>query len=357
MAERSKDLPAPAAWNGPPPCYLRAVAIDVRQPYYNLRAEGACGDLAIAPTAGTAERFGRQAVLWRPRRDGGDVLVPAGALAAFAGGPPLLFTVEIARSAFSTVTDLPSGFGSGALTLCLSNRRSRAGLGEDAAIAPDWACSIGVEAARERAEGLRRNEPGPSAAPVGSRIAGWAASAEAAAFLDEAARQATGTGSMRLPFALLEIHVSAPVDSAGADGVYPLRPGATADVVPVRYGLEFEPRRTRWRYVVTTRGGAVDAATLSVCDSAEKPVLFAADVPAVGPLPGADATRAFLSSEPIALAQRPLRSFYLQGERGSGRRGPAKLIDPLPGPSPDGLVHRGGGDDAAALVSEIYVYL
>lgn len=356
MAEPSKALPARAAWNGPPPRYWRAIAIDARQPYYNLRSDGACGDLAIAPTAGTAERFGRQAVLWRPRRDGGDVLVPAGALAALAGGPPLLFTVEIVRPAFSAVTDLPPGFGGGALTLCLSNRRSRAGLGEEAAIAPDWTRSIGVEAALERAGSLRRNEPGPSAASTGSRD-GWAGSEEAAAFLDEAARQATGTSPRRLPFALLELHVSAPVDSAGAGGVYPLRPAPSGDVVPVRYGLEFEPRRTRWRYVVAIRGGAVDSATLRVRDSAEKPVLFEADVSAVGPLPGADATRAFLSSEPIALAQRPLRSFYLQGERSAGRRGPAKLIDPLPGPGPDALVHRGGGGDAAALVSEIYVYL
>ncbi len=350
MAEPSNALAAPAAWNGPPPCYRRAIAIAARQPYYNLRSDGACGDLAIAPTAETAERFGQQAVLWRPRRDGGDVLVPAGALKALAGGPPLLFTVEIARPAFSAVTDLPPGFGGGALTLCLSNRHSRAGLGEEAALAPDWTRSIGVGAALERAGSFRRNAPG-------SRIEGWAGSEEAAAFLDEAARQATGTSLRRLPLALLELHVCAPVDAAEDEGVYPLRPGATEEVAPVHYRLEFEPRRTRWRYVIATRGGAVDAATLSVRDPAEKPVLFAADVSAVGPLPGADATRAFLSAEPIALAQRPLRSFYLQGERSAGRRGPAKLIDPLPGPGPDALVHRGGGNDAAALVSEIYVYL
>jgi hypothetical protein len=357
VAEPSKELPGHGAWNGPPSRYRRAIAIDARQPYYNLRANGACGDLAIAPTAATAERLGRQSALWRPRPDGGDVLVPQGALVALAGGPPLLFTVDIARAGFSTVTDLPPGFGSGALTLCLSNRRSRAGRGEDAAIAPDWTRSIGIEAALARAESLRRNEPGPSAAGAASRTDGWAGSEEAAVFLDEAARQATETRLRRLPFALLELHVSAPVDAAGADGVYPLRPAPSGDALPVRYGLEFEPRRTRWRYVVATRGGSVDAATLSVLDPAAKPVLFEADVSGVGPLPGADSTRAFLSSEPIALAQRPLRSFYLQGERSAGRRGPAKLIDPLPGPGPDALVHRGGGGDAAALVSEIYVYL
>lgn len=355
MPETSQPRPASGSLNGPPARYRLAVSIAVRQPYYNLRADGACEDLAIAPTAGTVERLARQAVLWRPRRGGGDILAPAGALAALAGGSPLLFTVDIARTVFCAVTDVPPGFGSGALTLCLSNRRSRAGPGEDAAIAPDWVRSIGVEAALGRAEGLARNEPGPSAAP-GAGIEGWAGSAEASAFLDEAARQATGTGLRRLPFALLELHLSAPDGDSGA-GVYPLRAGAQAHAGPVRYRLEFEPRRTRWRYVVATRGGMVDAAKLEVRDHAEKPILFEADVPAVGPLPGADSTRAFLSSEPIALAQRPLRSFYLEGERSAGRRGRSKLIDPLPGPGPDSLVHRGGGGDDAAPVSEIYVYL
>jgi hypothetical protein len=357
MSEQPQKLSPPGAWNGPPACYRRAISIAVRQPYYNLRADGACRDLAIVPTAGTAERLGRQAVLWRPRSDGGDLLAQEGSLAALADGSPLLFTVEIVRPAFITVTDLPPGFGTGALTLCLSNRRSRASLGADAGIAPDWTRSIGVAAALERGQSLRRNEPALSAAPAPGRIEGWAGSGEAAAFLDEAARQATATGRRRLPFALLEFHLSPPADAAGGGGVYPLRPGASADVVPVRYWLDFEPRRTRWRYVVASRGAVVDSATLSVGDPAEKPVLFEADVCAVGPLPGADSTRAFLSAEPIALAQRPLRSFYLEGERSVGRRGAAKLIDPLPGPGPDSLLHRGGGGDASALVSEIYVYL
>ncbi|HEX8622834.1 MAG TPA: hypothetical protein VF718_12780 [Allosphingosinicella sp.] len=357
MADPPKALATPSAWNGPPPRYRRAIAIAARQPYYNLRSDAACFDLAIAPTAGTAERLRRHSVLWRPRRDGGDLLVPGGAPAALAGEPPLMFTVEIERPAFSAVTDLPPGFGGGAATLCLSNRHSRAGTGDEAAITPDWSRSIGVEAALERAASLRRNEPRPSPAPKDSRIEGWAASGEAAAFLDEAARQATGTRLRRLPFALLEIHLSEPVDAAGDGGVYPLSPGPAADLAPVQYQLQFEPRRTRWRYVIAIRGNAVDAATLSVGDAAEKPILFEADDSGVGPLPGADQTRAFLSAEPIALAQRPLRSFYLQGERGAGRRGLAKLVDPLPGPGPDALLHRGGGDDASALVSEIYVYL
>jgi hypothetical protein len=348
VAEPAKDLAAAPARNGPPPGYRRAIAIDVRQPYYNVRADGACADLAIAPTAGTAERLGGQRVLWRRRPDGIDILVPPGALAALAGGPPLFFTVGIERPSFCAVTDLPAGFGSGAASLCLSNRRSRAAPGEGSVIAPDWTRSIGMEAALDRAESLRRNDPAPP-------IDGWAGSAEAAAFLDEAAGMASN--SRRLPFALLELHIAAPGDGGGAEGVYPLRPGTDEAVAPVRYGLEFEPRRTRWRYVITSRSGTVDPATLSVCDPAEKPVLFAPDVAAPGPLGGSDATCAFLSAEPIALAQRPLRSFFLQRERGAARRAPLKLVDPLPGPGPDALVHRGGGGDGSAAVSEIYVYL
>jgi hypothetical protein len=324
---------------------VRAAALDVRQPYYNLRADGVCEDLALAPTAATSRRIARCGFLWRSRRDGGDLLSPASpaeaageqALAELLRGPPLMFVLAISRPSFVSVTDVPAGFEHGRASLCISNRDSRpvaepaAATAAIAAIVPHW----------ERIVDLAAEPPAPGA---------WAGTPEAGPFLEEAARQAAVKG--RLPFAMIALHLTAPDGENG--GVFPISAGVPE---PVRYRIEFEPRRTRWRYVVGTRGAAIQASTLAIGDGAGDPVRFTEDLPALGPLPRATATRAFISGEPIALAQRPLRTFYLEGRRSSAGRSPARLIDPLPAPPADAVLHRGAAGDAAAAVSEIYVYV
>jgi len=349
----------------PPRGYARAAVIDVRQPYYNLRSDGVCEDLAVAPTAETRERLARCGFLWCGRSDGGDLLAPA-ALADAAGertldallnGPPLIFVIEIARPTFAGVTDVPVGFGAGGASLCLSNRDSRRIAGGSAAaavaaIAPAWERFVDLAAACDRARQLSREAAGEDGGAAPAGIAGWAGTAQAAPFLDEGARQVAGP-RRRLPFAILAIHLTAP-DERAADAVFPV---SGRSIEPVRYRLGFEPLRTRWRYVVGMRGGAAEFDALEVSGGPDDPLSFVADEPALGPLPGAVATRAFVSPEPLALAQRPHRSFHLKGVRRGGRRAPATLIDPLPAPPPGAVLHRGAPGDAAAAVSEIYVYV
>ena len=373
--------------------FLRAISIDVRQPYYNDNADFACGDLVVAPTPVTLERIARLGGLWRPRPDGGDIVVSTVLTSAFgelmatlnadpaAGArhlrdqlfwPPLMFTVDIGRPNFLNVTDVPAGFGVGGKTLCLSNRHSRGDDGHapsgpvaEATIAPAWERSITLHVAQEHSD----DPPQDAAAvawrklvPADARSRAWWWEAEAARFLEEAARQAAESRSRRLPFALLELYVSAPADEPGPGpgSVYPIGMTASSSapeedgLTPVRYRLAFDAKATRWRYIVETRGGAVAADTLKISASAETAVTFAQEkdlTPA--PLERGQAALAFLSDREIPLERRPTTSFYLEGT--AGRRSAVKLIDPLPAPEPDALWHRrppGEGD-----VSEIYVFV
>jgi hypothetical protein len=369
-------------WGGPPSQYVRAVSLDVRHPYYNLRSsDGVCEDLALAPTRETAERLARYGLLWRRRGDGGDILAPTslalaleaelapgrsdwpGGLARLVRGPPLLFTATVARPAFVGRTQIPAEAECGRLSLCLSNRRSRriadspgpAGTSL-ADLDPDWSRSVATAAAFEEAERLSDEAAGrPERKPNVAAIADWAATPEAEHVLREAARQATGSRERRLPFALVEIFMTAPGEGSS---VYPISIGSGArgggEIVPVRYRIPFEARRTRWRYVVGTRG-TVDPSTLRIGEAARAPLAFVEDEPALGSLAGAVETRAVLSGEAITLAQSPQRRFFLEGRPKGGRRGPVKLIDPLPAPAADALLHRGSND--GERVSEIYVYV
>jgi hypothetical protein len=353
---------APAEASGD--SYSRLVSFDLRHDYYDGApgdGPGRCRDLALEPTPGTSARLARHGLLWRGRPDGLDIILGArqrtrlaeafaksAAEAPGSGaadmlrtllGGPLLFTLRILDPRFLNVTVLPAHLGSGNAALCLSNRRSRPGPGEVAAIAIDGSREIPLEIAAYE----------------------WMLANSRELDEKDRAEAAEGRGdprAARLPLAFVELLLAPPAEEPGRsvpEGPFAMTASGPGEltVAPVRYEIRFAARATRWLYVVADRSGNLVEGSLSVEDPASGEAAFKPTDPVLR-IPGALGAYAFLSDEPVPLRQQP-RRFVLKGTTRNAPRRVRSLVDPLPAPAADSPPRR--GRDGAADVSEILVFV
>jgi hypothetical protein len=353
----SKGIATPAGEGTNPPAagaYGLWAAIDLRHEYEAVAdaAAGPCCDLTVEPTALTAARLERYGLLTRTRADGLDLLIRADAasalrVAASAAadargrpprfGPPLLFTLRIARPEFLSVTQLPAGSGCGGKALVLSNAGNAPTAQKQARLAVEPG---GGRATPDTLPKAGEANPGPTGWWSESKGEEAAAGEEAAEILADVLAQ---------PFALLQLHLAPP---RGGKGLFPFDPAAGEPVAPVRYEMVFEARKTRWRYVVVDRAGTLDVEQLAIVEPGGTADPFRRERPDPQ-VPGGARTAAFLSEKVLPVLRRPRARFRLEGIPRAGRRSVRPLVDPLPAPGAQSLTARADG----AAVSEIYVFV
>lgn len=309
-------------------------------------------------------RLEQLGLLWKPRADGGDIIVTdmqerafsqllAALLEGEAASPdmaqqtaeallsaPLMFHVRAVNPSFFAFTAGVDDLGAGARTLCLSNRDAKAvdpgaGGAARARVEPDFACTLALPAQPEKV-GDAMLDPAAS----------WGSADRVGPFAAEVKRAAQQGATCRLPMALLAIDVVAPADSADAAVLFPVRlaPPATgktaADYLyPIRYILAFAARATHWAYVFSSADASLLQA-LTVEDARGK---IGFD-PHPGPeMPQGRASIAFVSDVPILLDEAPGEHFALHRRAGPRARRetliarlPAPHASTLPQPAPKG---------------------
>jgi hypothetical protein len=389
-----EDRPYGALRTGSPPldpyASQRAVAcvsLSIVHDYYGgPEGPGPCADLVLVPTPQTLPRLAKYGLLWRPRPDGGDILTTAGseedfrqAVERLRGEPtpeighkllrePLMFALFLRRPEFLNVTELPAGVGNGKVALRFSNRVEKPPReGSSIVLTADAACMTVERAARhwqedQEAEAWRREVATAHALgrPDPARLRKTLADAEDIFTLEQAALDWGSWHERRLPFAYVEIHAYRPAGlplendtilfAVDLDRYFRGSRQVKDLVGHVEYELRFAARSTRWRYIVTDRGGRfqefriVDPDNLPVASSSSHVYL----------LPGRQASFALDVAEPIALSARPARRLRLEGAATVGARW-RRLVDPLPTPSADLIPQQAAGDKAR--ISEMFVFV
>jgi hypothetical protein len=383
------------------------ISIDIRHVYYagSGKADAACADLEIWPTARTAARLAPLGLHWRRRPDGGDIFGPKSLAGAFKSrleqlrgeklsaaklgpklfGDPLMFALFIRNPHFVNITELPADLGDGRNVLCISNRSNRgpsppssdpspsgrAGGGPGDAVGlilPKPYKVIPVRAVhflaerREHAYYRKDDRKDDEPRKIPASFPAWVKSRKAKHFVSEAIGHLTRWRKRTLPFAFLEIYPYQPVDDLGT-GRYSLFPatlelGADGGVEelgyrPVRYQIQFDSRKTRWRYVIADRDGRFCGESFAIAGVGEKSGFKKAGRPDV---PGAMSSFAFESKEAIKLRREAAQHFHLLGSHPEKPDRELSLVDPLPVPAAHEIPVRGpkkGGD----RISEMFVFV
>jgi hypothetical protein len=380
------------------------ISIDIRHVYYAQagEADGVCTDLEIWPTARTAARLAPLGLHWRRRPDGGDIFGPKSLSDAFKTelnklppaqlsdpelgpklfGDPLMFSLFIRHPHFVNITDLPSDLGDGRNVLCISNRSNRGpsppssdGTPSDSAagrsaevvglILPNPDKVIPVRAANvlaEQREHAHFRSTGEEL-KIPDWIPTWVRNREAEHFVREAIGHLTRWKKRTLPFAFLELYPYHPVDDLGSGrySIFPatLEPEPDGGVQelgyrPVRYRIQFDSRKTRWRYVIADRDGRFCSDKFAIAGP-EKGLGFAeAGHPNV---PGAKSSFAFESKEEIKLRRQAAQHFHLVGSRQDQPARELRLVDPLPVPAAHELPLRDDRPKGDARISEMFVFV
>jgi hypothetical protein len=380
------------------------ISIDIRHVYYAQagEADGVCPDLEIWPTARTAARLAPLGLHWRRRADGGDIFGPKSLSDAFNArlsklpraqlsaaelgpklfGDPLMFALFIRHPHFVNITDLPSDLGDGRNVLCISNRSNRGpsppstapspsepaegGLGGAVGlILPNPDKVIPVRAATflaEQREHAHFRSTGEEL-KIPDWIPAWVRNREAEHFVREAIGHLTRWKKRTLPFAFLEIYPYHPTDDIGSGrySLFPaiLEPAADGGVEelgyrPVRYRVQFDSRKTRWRYVIADRDGRFCTDKFAVAGAGKE---FAFEEAGRPDVPGAKSSFAFESKEAIKLRRQAAQHFHLLGSLREQPGREQRLIDPLPVPAAHELPLRDGRPEREGRISEMFVFV
>lgn len=361
--------------------YDRCISIDIRHQFYN-RSGGVCTDIAIEPTRRTLERLALYGYVVRRRADGIDLFwdtaVKAQANDIFAKlqrrfgqvpqdvwtrlyEPPLLFALHLANPRFAVFTDMPTDHRIGDPPLRLSSRANVPGAIGTAALTIDWSTRLDRESIVDTRgmEGVGTSVPPPlgedgkEPPPAPSRQG-------------PAAQERVQIEGRSQALALLDLHFTRadPEPFEGWDGM-PVdrapktpRSGKPDFFRPVTYTIQFAARRTRWRYFVAARSGALDNASLSVVAPDGSDADFHLD-DAPHFLPDGRSAACLTGDAPRAILANPEAQLALAGKPMGGRSYPRILVDRLPGPATDSITPAApprSGQPPPAW-SDIYVFV
>lgn len=371
-------LPPPRA--AQPGRYDRFISIDIRHEFHN-RSGGVCTDITIEPTPRTRERLALYGYVVRQRADGidlfWDLAVRAQANSIFAGlqarfgqvpedvwgrlyEPPLLFTLKLANPRFPVFTEMPTDHRIGDPPLRLSTRANVPGADGKAALTVAWNARLPRASIVEThgMEGI-----GTSVPPDKDLKPPPLTPAEQG----PAAQERMQVERRSQALALLDLHFTRadPAPVRAWDGMAveraPAKPrtGTPDFFRPVTYTVAFAARRTRWRYFVAARSGAIDAASLGIAAADGSDAGFRLE-DAPHALPDGRAAACLTGDDPRAILASPQAQLALTGRPLGGRSYSRTLVDRLPGAGTDSITPAAplptGGAPPPAW-SDIYVFV